>query len=80
RQFIKPNKVILLDIPSSISFERKKRQKQLDRHEADKEFLERVRQNFLKLYEEKYMTKWVKIDANKSIEEVYKQIRKEIKN
>ncbi|MFH2106644.1 MAG: dTMP kinase, partial [Candidatus Micrarchaeota archaeon] len=47
RQFIKPNKVILLDIPSSISFERKKRQKQLDRHEADKEFLERVRQNFL---------------------------------
>lgn len=77
--FITPDKVILLDLPASVSYERKKKQKTLDRYEENIIYLEGVRNNFLRLYEEKYLTKnWVKLDATKSIEEVHKAILKEL--
>lgn len=80
RGFLVPDKVILLDLPARVSYERKKKQKELDRYESDISYLETVRQYFLELYKEKYLTKnWVKIDAIKSIEEVYKELKKEIK-
>ncbi|HLC68505.1 MAG TPA: dTMP kinase [Candidatus Bilamarchaeaceae archaeon] len=75
--FIKPDKVILLDLPASVSYERKKKQKMLDRYEEDVAYLEGVRQNFLRLYRDRYLAKkWVKIDASKSINEVNKEILK----
>ena len=73
--FIKPDLVILLDLPASISYERKKKQKVLDRYEENVLYLENVRQNFLDLYENQYYAKkWVKIDASKSIRDVHTDI------
>ncbi len=75
RGFIKPDKVLLLDLDSSTSQQRKSRQKKLDRYEENASYLEGVRQNFLRLYEERFFAgKWVKIDATKSIEDVHKAI------
>lgn len=77
--FIKPDKVILLDISAQESYKRKKKQKELDRYEENIGYLENVRNNFLKLYQSKYYAKkWAKIDASDSIEEVYEKIRKEL--
>jgi len=73
--FLKPDKVLLLDIPPSVSQERKKRQKELDRYEEDAKYLEKVRSNFLKLQEESFMAeKWYKIDASKDISSINKEI------
>lgn len=77
--FIKPDKVILLDISPEESQKRKKAQKSLDRYESDIEYLGKVRNNFLRLFEEKFLCDdWVTVDASKSVEEVHKEIMKEI--
>lgn len=73
--FIRPDSVILLDIPPSVSQERKKRQKELDRYEEDVKYLEKVRNDFLKLADENFMAKkWHKIDASKDISSINKEI------
>lgn len=75
--FIRPQKVILLDISPEESQERKKAQKDLDRYESDIGYLGKVRDNFIRLYEERFLCEdWVKIDASKSVEEVQKEIVK----
>jgi dTMP kinase len=74
-EFLRPEKVILLDISPEVSQERKKAQKDLDRYESDTEYLGKVRDNFLKLYEDRFLCEeWIKIDASLSVEEVHKQI------
>lgn len=78
--FLKPDAVILLDITPDVSQERKKKQKQLDRYEENKEYLGMVRENFLRLYEERFLTSnWHKVDASKSIEEVHAQVMRALK-
>jgi len=78
--FIIPDKVILLDIPVEISQKRKLTQKNPDRYESNKIYLEKVRTNFRKLYKEKFLTKnWYLIDGNQSIEEIHQEIMKIIK-
>ena len=73
--FLKPDTAILLDIPPSVSQERKKRQKKLDRYEENAEYLEKVRKNFLKLQEEGFLAeKWYKIDASNDISSINKEI------
>lgn len=73
--FIKPDKVMLLDIPPEVSQERKKKQKKLDRYEENREYLARVRGNFLRLFEESFLcTNWKKLDASKPVEDVHKEI------
>lgn len=73
--FIKPQKVILLDISPEESQKRKKAQKELDRYESDMKYLGKVRSNFLKLYEERFLCgNWVKVDASKSVDAVYEDI------
>ncbi len=73
--FIKPDLVILLDIPAIVAQQRKAKQKMLDRYEENISYLENVRKKFLRLYEERYFAKkWVKIDASLSIEQVQKDI------
>jgi dTMP kinase len=75
--FLKPDKVILMDIPPSVSQERKKRQKELDRYEENVKYLEKVRNDFLKLAEENFMAKkWFKIDASKDISSINKELLK----
>ncbi len=67
--YIKPDKVLLLDINADISQERKKKQKQLDRYEENKQYLEKVRNNFLKLAKDRFLTdSWHTIDASRSAE------------
>ena len=73
----KPDLVILLDIDGKMAQERKKKQKDLDRYEENVKYLDEVRANFLKLYEERFLTpNWYKIDARKSIELVHAEIMK----
>jgi dTMP kinase len=78
--FLRPDIVLLLDIPSEISQDRKKKQKSLDRYEEDMAYLEKVRENFLKLHGEGFLAgAWVKIDASKSVEEVHEEIKDALK-
>ncbi len=75
--FLKPDRVILLDITPEVSQERKSKQKELDRYEADREFLRIVRGNYLRLDEERFLCNdWKNIDASKSVESVHKEIMK----
>ncbi len=75
--FLKPDMVVLLDITPEVSQERKAKQKALDRYEEDMEYLRKVRGNFLRLYEERFLCEdWRKIDGSKSIEEVHREIAK----
>jgi len=75
--FIRPDKVLLLDVPSEVSHQRKKFQKALDRYESDIAYLEKVRSNFVHLYEDRFLCKeWVKIDATKTVDEVHSMMMK----
>jgi dTMP kinase len=75
--FLKPDMVMLLDITPEVSQERKTKQKALDRYEENVEYLRKVRENFLRLHEEKFLCgDWRKIDGTKSIEEVHREIVK----
>lgn len=74
-EFLKPDVVLLLDITAEVSQERKKKQKALDRYEENMKFLEKVRSNFSKLYEERFLTSnWHKVDASRDIESVHAEI------
>lgn len=78
--FIVPDAVLLLDIPSSVSQERKRKQKQLDRYEENAEYLEKVRERFLQLVKDKFLTpNWHKVDATKSISDVHREIMELLK-
>jgi dTMP kinase len=75
--FLRPDKVIMLDITPEVSQERKSKQKQLDRYEEDREYLRKVRDNYLRLYEERFLSAdWTSIDASKSVEAVHKEVMK----
>ncbi len=74
---LRPDRVILMDISPSVSQERKKRQKELDRYEENAKYLEGVRNNFLKLYGDRFLAKeWFKIDASKDISSINKELLK----
>jgi dTMP kinase len=78
--FLKPDKVILLDIPPEVSQERKRKQKKLDRYEENREYLAKVRGNYLRLEEERFLTpNWHKVDASRSVEDVHAQIMRALK-
>lgn len=79
--FIKPDLVIYMDIDAGTSQARKSKQKQLDRYEENKKYLASVRANYLKLYEDKFLTtNWRLVDASKNIEDVHQQIVKHLKD
>jgi dTMP kinase len=74
--FVKPDLVLLLDILPDVSIERKSRQKKMDRHEEDVELLRKVRENYLRLYDEKFLAgKWVKVDADGKPGEVFDVVK-----
>jgi dTMP kinase len=75
--YIKPDLVLLLDIDSETSQKRKAAQKELDRYEENAEYLEKVRKNFLKLAEERFLTpNWHTIDATRDVQSVHADILK----
>jgi len=73
-----PDLVIFLEISPETSIRRKSKEKvNLDRHEEDKEFLEKVRQSYHGLINKKVFAKeWVMIDGEKNIEEVAEKIQR----
>ncbi|MFH1785674.1 MAG: dTMP kinase [Candidatus Micrarchaeota archaeon] len=77
KNLLKPDMVILLDIDEKTSQERKSRQKQLDRYEENAVYLKKVRETFLKLFGERFLTStWHKIDARKDIQSIHFELIK----
>ena len=73
---LKPDLVVLLDILPEVSMERKSRQKKMDRHEEDAKLLRKVRENYLKLCEMKFLAdKWVKVDADGKPGDVFEIVK-----
>ncbi|OIO21387.1 dTMP kinase [Candidatus Micrarchaeota archaeon CG11_big_fil_rev_8_21_14_0_20_47_5] len=78
--FIPPDKIFLLDVPPAISQKRKALQKKLDTYEANLPLLSATRKNYLSLCKERFLCKnWVRIDAGRKKEEVFKEIAKHFK-
>ncbi len=74
----KPDLVILLDISPQTSLKRKRKEKKkLDRHEEDLKLLSEVREGYFKIADMKiFSEEWVFINAEKSIKEVFGEIKK----
>ncbi len=70
-----PDLVVLLDIGAPEAAERKKRQKEPDRHERDVSFLAAVRENYLKMGREGFLAyKCAVIDAARPKDEVFTDV------
>jgi len=73
----KPDLIIYLKVSPEVSMSRKyKEKKDLDRNEADKKFLKKVWDSYEKLIKGKIFSKWVVIDGERPIEEVFEEIKK----
>jgi dTMP kinase len=71
-----PDLIIYLKISAETSIRRKfKEKRSLDRHEADKKFLEKLSKFYEKLIKNQIFSKWVIVDGERSVEEVAKEIR-----
>lgn len=73
----KPDICIYIKISSETSFERKFKQKgsvDMDRHEADKIFLNKLYEGYEKMSSENVFCEWTVIDGEKKPEEVFKNI------
>jgi len=74
---LKPDCVIYLKISPETSIRRKQKQKKnLDRFEENLSLLEKVSDFYDKLARENIFGKWFVIDGEKSIEEVFEQVKK----
>jgi dTMP kinase len=72
----KPDLIIYLKISAKTAIKRKFKEKNnLDRHEADKKFLEKVAKFYETLAKKQIFGKWVVIDGEKSTEEVFSRIK-----
>jgi len=91
KNILKPDIVILIDLPVELSTERVKqsniedftKREILDRIEKQKEFLEKIRETFLYLAENDEESKWFVIDGSKNIsdnqEQIWSIVSKELK-
>jgi len=77
-ELLTPDLVIFIEISPETSIKRKFKEKNnLDRHEANKDFLRKVNESYHNLIENKIFAKeWIVIDGEKPIEEVAKKIQK----
>ncbi len=77
--FLTPDLVILLDVEPAEGMRRKAGMKALDRFEKDSEFLGKVRENYLRMEREHFLTdKWVVVDASKPKEAVFEEVKKAV--
>lgn len=75
----KPDLIIYLKISPQTSIKRKfKEKKSLDRNEKDKKFLSQLSKFYGKLIKKSVFSKWIIIDGEKSIKEVFEAIKKRI--
>ena len=73
----RPDSIIYLRISVETSMKRKRMEhKELDRHESDSQFQNRILTAYNELGEKGILGKWVQIDAEKGIEEVFENVRK----
>lgn len=76
----KPDLIIYLEVSPETSIRRKFREKgNLDRNEADRRFLARLAKFYKKLIKKGIFGKWVVIDGERSVEEVFEEVNKIIK-
>lgn len=76
----KPDIIIYLKVSPEVSISRKfKEKRSLDRNEANIKFLVQVSEFYEKLIKKQVFGKWVAIDGEKSIQEVFKDIKKVLK-
>ena len=76
--FLKPNVTIILDVPPEVSLERMGKSRARVELFEEKEKLNKVRENYLKLRNE-FPNTFV-VDATKSIEEVHEEIKRIVEN
>ena len=70
-----PDLVIYVDIPIKVGIERmKKSGRELDIHERDIEFLNKVREKYIEIAKKNVFGKWITINGDKSINEVTEDI------
>lgn len=76
----KPDVVFYIDIPVSVSMERKRKQKgSLDRFEAASSYLNKVSATYNRLYRERFScANWIRIDGEKEVGTVHKEILSEL--
>jgi dTMP kinase len=75
RDALVPDLVVLLDVPARASAERKRGQKVPDRFERDAEFLEKVRENYLREAKEGFLAyKYAVVDAGRAKDEVFSDV------
>jgi len=75
----KPDICIYIRISPEVSFKRKSAQKgeaNMDRHEEDKKFLQGIFEGYEKMAEGNIFCDWAIIDGEKSVEEVFEEIKK----
>lgn len=73
----KPDLIIYLKVSSGTSIKRKYREKRsLDRNEANKKFLTRLTKFYQKLIARQVFGKWIIIDGEKSVKEVFEEVKK----
>jgi dTMP kinase len=68
-----PKAVFLLNVPSETAMKRKLAEEgkdELDINERDKEFMEKVRNEYLKIAKSNTFSKWIVIDGTRTIEEI----------
>lgn len=77
----KPDLIIFLDVSSKVSIERKSEEKnnKLDRNESNRKFLNDLSDFYNKLAKKNVFGKWVKVDGERSREEVFEDVKKVIK-
>lgn len=88
KNIIKPNLVILIDVPTETSIKRIQqsriedftKKEILSRLQKQRETLERVREAYLEIAKQNTETEWHIIDGRKSIDEVQTEIWKIVKN
>lgn len=84
KNLIKPNIAILIDVPVEISIKRVQqasiedftKREILERLQRDREFLEKIRENYLYLAKKDKETKWFIVDGTKDLSENHEQIWK----
>ena len=71
----KPDLIVYLDIPVSISMKRKlKEKKNLDRNESDKILLSRVRKFYKNLVRNQVFGKWISLNGDQPIKDVFEKV------
>ncbi len=80
--FLIPDVVFIIDVPVDVAKKRiaKDDERAEQKFEADKDFLEKVRQNYLEMPRLLPQENIVIVDGTKSIKEVSEDIKKELKN